>query len=78
MARRKLKRGIAAMFVQGLGPVKKRKARIWRARTENREGCPWQKKPRRLWGNAVKGIRQSSPVSSVQGVPELDNEFRWH
>ena len=69
MARRRTKLGIAVMFCKGLGSLKKNLETILCVRTKNRERCPWQKKPRRLRDNTVKGIRQSSPVSSVEGVP---------
>ena len=48
MARKGVKQGTGASQTQGLEPVKMEPERILQDRTENREKCPWLRRPRRL------------------------------
>ena len=41
MARSGVKKGMGAILIQGLDPVKMEGKRILRDRTKNREWCPW-------------------------------------
>ncbi len=67
MVRRRQKLGWAARFSRGPGPVKRGMGRILDNRTENRERCPWLKRPRRIGVTALRELGKLAPYLRYKG-----------